>query len=252
MEWTDRAIVLSARPWGETSALAVLLTACCGRHAGLVRGGRSRNRRPALEPGTLVSARWRARLPEQLGALTLEPLRYYGLGLLDQPGRLEALVAACALIEAGLSEREPNPVTYQNLLALFETLGRTGWAEAYVRWEVGLLAELGFGLDLSRCAVTGSVDDLVAVSPRTGRAVSRSAVGPWADRLLPLPAFLIGLGRGGVEEVRGGLFLTGSFLDYHLPHGLPPARRRFAQWYGRNPTKSDREDLVQDLTAGNP
>ena len=235
MEWTDQALVLSARPQGESSALVTLLTLARGRHAGLVRGARTANRRATVEPGTLVRARWRARLPEQLGSLTLEPLRSFGAALLDQPERLAALVSASALVEAGLSEREPHPALFHGLLALFEALEHPAWAEATVRWELGLLAELGFGLDLSRCAVTGVTDELAAVSPRTGRAVSRAAAGPWGDRLLPLPPFLAGQGGGGAEQVRQGLALTGYFLERHLQGGLPPARRRFAERAGREP-----------------
>ena len=239
MEWTDDALVLSSRPQGESSALVVLLTAGRGRHAGLVRGGRSRSRRSTLEPGTQVQARWRARLSDQLGALTLEPVRSYGVALLDRPDRLAALVSACALVEAGLSDREPHAGLYQAVLALFDALERPAWAEATVRWEVGLLAELGFGLDFSRCAVTGeATGELVAVSPRTGRAVSRAAAGPWADRLLPLPGFLLGGVAGGVQAVCQGLALTGYFLERHLPGGLPPARLRFAERYGRDASKS--------------
>ena len=235
MEWSDQALVLSARPQGETSALVSLLTESRGRHAGLVRGARTAHRRATVEPGMLAAARWRARLPEQLGSLTLEPLRAYGAALLDQPERLAALVSACALVEAGLSEREPHPALFRALLALFDALDQPAWAEATVRWELGLLAELGFGLDLTRCAVTGVGEDLVAVSPRSGRAVSRAAAGPWGDRLLPLPPFLLGQGGGGAEEVRQGLALTGYFLDRHLQGGLPPARRRLAERAGRAP-----------------
>ncbi len=235
MEWTDQALVLSARPQGESSALVCLLTEARGRHSGLVRGARSAGRRASVEPGTLVRARWRARLSEQLGTLTLEPLRSHGAALLDQPERLAALVSACALVEAGLSEHDPHPALYRGLLALFEALEQPAWAEATVRWELGLLAELGFGLDLSCCAVTGSVEELTAVSPRSGRAVSRAAAAPWGDRLLALPGFLVGRGGGGVRDVRLGLALTGYFLERHLPGGLPPARRRFAERAGREP-----------------
>jgi len=149
MEWSDDAVVLSARRQGEASALVMLLTGEHGRHAGLVRGGQNRRRRGVLEPGTLVRARWRARLPDQLGTLALEPTRSLGAALFDLPDRLAALVSACALLEVGLSEREPHPALYQAVLALFEALEQPAWAEAYVRWEVGLLGELGFGLDLS-------------------------------------------------------------------------------------------------------
>ena len=234
MEWTDQAIVLSARPHGETAAVAVLLTRERGRHAGLVQGGRSSRQRGTLEPGTLVAARWRGRLPEHLGTLTLEPVRGYAAALLDDPLRLSALTAACALTEAAVPEHEPHPVLFDGLAALFDVLETPVWAEAYVRWEVGLLSELGFGLDLDRCAVTGSNDYLAYVSPRTGRAVSASAGEPYRDRLLPLPGVLIGLGGGGREETLAGLRLTGHFLERHLLNApLPPARVRFAERVGR-------------------
>ncbi|MEI8396182.1 MAG: DNA repair protein RecO [Rhodospirillaceae bacterium] len=232
MDWTDEALVLSARPQGETSAVAVLLTATHGRHAGLVRGARSGRGSCALEPGTLTKAHWRARLPEHLGTLTLESHHGYGVALLERPDRLAALVSACALIEAGLPEREPHPALFHAVRTLFEQLDYAAGAEAYVRWEVGLLAELGFGLELSHCAVTGVTEGLTAVSPRSGRAVSHKAAAPWADRLLPLPGFLVGRGGGGEAEVRHGLLLTGYFLDRHLHGGLPAARRRFAERYG--------------------
>jgi DNA repair protein RecO (recombination protein O) len=238
MEWTESAIILSNHPQGESSARVMVLAAEHGRHAGLVRGGRSPPRRAGLEPGTLVAARWRARLAEQLGLFTLEPLRSFGAALFDQPARLAALVSACALVEVGLPERAPHPALFRGLLALFEALEGPDWAEVTVGWEVGLLAELGYGLDLSRCAVTGSDQELIGVSPRTGRAVSRPAAGPWADRLLPLPGFLIGRGGGGPRDVAAGLALTGHFLAQALPGGLPLARVRLAEQAGRAAPRS--------------
>lgn len=219
-------MVLSARAMGEASAVVTLLTEARGRWAGLVRGGRGARQRGLLEPGTLVRARWRARLPEHLGTLTLEPIRSFGAALFEQPGPLAALVSACALLEVGLAEHEPCPRVYQGALALFAALVLPVWAEAYIRWEVGFLAALGFGLDLTACAVTGETDDLSHVSPRTGRAVSRAAAAPWGDRLLVLPGFLQGRGGGGPAEVLAGLALTGHFLERFLPNGLPAARRR--------------------------
>ncbi|HYH18809.1 MAG TPA: DNA repair protein RecO [Azospirillum sp.] len=236
MEWTDQGIVLSTRPHGDAAALAVLLTREHGRHAGLVHGGRSSRQRGNLEPGTLVSARWRARLNEHLGTLTVEPVRGYAAGLLDDPLRLAALTAACALVEAALPEREPHPALFDGMKALLEVLDEApAWPEAYVRWEVGLLGELGFGLDLDRCAVTGSNDYLAFVSPRTGRAVSAVVGEPFRDRLLPLPGFLIGRGLGGPGEVTEGLRLTAFFLERHLLNApLPPARVRLAERLGRS------------------
>jgi DNA repair protein RecO (recombination protein O) len=244
MEWTDDAVVLSIRPHGETSVLAKLLTWDRGRHAGLVRGGRGSRQRGGLEPGTLVSARWRGRLSEELGTLTLEPVRSYGAALFDRQDRLAALLSACSLLDAGLPEREPHPGLYQAVLALFSALEEPVWAEAYVRWEVGLLAELGFGLDLTVCAVSGDTGDLSHVSPRTGRAVSRTVAAPWGNRLLALPGFLLGQG-GGPTEVVKGLALTGHFLNRYLPDGLPAARRRLAERYGRSAGQSGREGPQQ-------
>lgn len=235
MEWTDQGIVLSSRPHGETAAVVTLLAREHGRHAGLVMGGRSSRQRGNTEPGSVVAVRWRGRLAEHLGTYTLESVRGYAAGLLDDPPRLAALTSACALVEAALPERQPHPALYDGLCALLEVLdGAPAWAEAYVRWEVGLLAELGFGLDLERCAVRGDITDtneyLAYVSPRTGRAVSVSAGEPFRDRLLPLPGFLIGRGLGGAEEAAAGLRLTGHFLERHVLNApLPPARERLAE-----------------------
>lgn len=155
---------------------------------------------------------------------------------LDDPGRLAALASACALCDACLPDREPHPALFDGLLALFMVLDGPAWGEATVRWEIGLLAELGFALDLSACAVTGAPagadganDVLTHVSPRSGRAVSASAAEPYLDKLLPLPGFLVGRGGGGVDEVAAGLALTGYFLERSALHGpLPAARLRLA------------------------
>lgn len=238
MDWTDDGIILSARAHGETAALAVLLTREHGRHAGLVHGGQGRAMRPVLEPGNRVAVRWRARLSDQLGTYGLELAGATAAGLLDDPLRLAALSAACALLDAGLAEREPHPGLYDATIALFQALTAEVWAEIYVRWELGLLEELGFGLDLHRCAATGITanDQLAYVSPRTGRAVSLSAAEPFKDRLLPLPRFLVGLSDGGPAEVAQGLALTGHFLDRYVfaqrHQEVPPARARFVERYG--------------------
>ena len=238
MDWSDQGIVLSARPQGEGSAVATLLTRGHGRHAGMVMGGRSARQRGTLEPGTLVHVRWRGRLPEHLGHFTLEPVKGYAANFFDDAQALAALISACALVEAALPEREAHPALFDGLLALFELLESPAWAESYVRWEIGLLAELGFGLDLDRCAVTGANDYLAYVSPRTGRAVSASVGEPYRDKLLRLPGFLIGLGGGGPQEVREGLRLTGHFLERHVLNGpLPPARARLSERYMNIPAR---------------
>lgn len=232
MEWSDQGIVLSSRPQGEASAVATLLTRERGRHAGMVMGARSPRLRGALEPGTLVAARWRGRLAEHLGQFTLEAVKGHAAAFFDDAAALAALTSACALVEAAAPEHQAHPALFDGLLALFGLLDTPAWAEAYVRWEIGLLAELGFGLDLDRCAVTGANDYLAYVSPRTGRAVTASVGDPYRDRLLPLPDFLAGRGGGGPAAVESGLRLTAHFLERHLLNGpLPPARERLRERY---------------------
>ncbi len=232
MEWSDEAIVLSARPHGESSAVVTLLTLEHGRHAGLVRGGQSPRTRAVYQAGNRVRAVWRARLADHLGSYACEPLASHAARLFDEPDRLTALSAAAAMSERALPEREPHPACYHGFLALLEALEGDYWAEAYVSWELALLKELGFGLDLSRCAAGGDNDRLAYVSPRSGRAVSLAAGEPYRERMLSLPGFLIGRGGGGAGEVGEGLALTGFFLERHVfhPHdrSLPQARQRLA------------------------
>jgi DNA repair protein RecO (recombination protein O) len=246
MEWTDEAIVLSARPHGEAAVVATLLTHNHGRHSGLVQGGRSSKQRGNLQPGNRVSARWRARLADHLGNFTVEPVHNASAGMLDDPLRLACLVSACAMTEVALPDREPHEPVFHGLAALLEALEAPLWAPAYVRWELGLLQELGFGLDLGTCAATGANDALAFVSPRTGRAVSLSAGEPYRDKLLTLPGFLIGQAAsrsGGLEEeVLAGLELTGHFLDRHAfasrDTAMPAARTRFIERYRKMATLS--------------
>jgi DNA repair protein RecO (recombination protein O) len=233
MEWRDTGFVLVARRHGESSLIAELLTRDHGRHAGLVRGGQSPRRRALLQPGNLVAASWRGRLPEHLGTFACELLDPYAARLLDDPDRLGALGAAAALLLAAVPEREPHPDLYLSFTALLDALDSSpDWAQVYVVWECGLLAALGFGLDLGQCAATGSNQDLAYVSPRSGRAVSREAGQPYHDKLLPLPGFLWRDMPAGRPDIVAGLDLTGYFLLHHLlqPHGgkLPEARERLA------------------------
>jgi len=236
MEWIDEGIVLSARKHGETSAVVTLLTRAHGRHAGLVRGGTGKTARGVLQPGNRVAARWRARLAEHLGLLACEMTHPFAAAVLDHPDRLAALAAACAVADAALPEREPCPEVYDGLLALLGAIEDDVWPVAYVRWELGLLAALGFGLDLSECAASGRNDQLAYVSPRSGRAVSLAAGEPYRGRLLALPPFLTAGGGNGAEAVAvlDGLRLTGHFLERHVfaPTGggaLPAARRRLEE-----------------------
>jgi DNA repair protein RecO (recombination protein O) len=218
MHWSEEAIVLGVRRHGETSAIADLLTRGHGRHLGLVRGGRSRHARPVLQPGNLVLASWRARLEDQLGTLTAEPVAMRAASLIADPFKLAGLSTLTGLSQV-LPEREPHPRLYDALtIALAALDDDTVWPAVLVRFELGLLDELGFGLDLTVCAATGARDDLVYVSPRTGRAVSATAGAPYRDRLLALPAFLqqSPTCRPANDEVIAGLRLTGHFLQRHI------------------------------------
>jgi DNA repair protein RecO (recombination protein O) len=230
MEFSDDAFVLSARPHGETGAIVELLTQMHGRYAAHVAGGASRRMRAYLQPGARVLASFRSRTFEQLGSATLEPVGEGPAALFDDPLALNGLAAAAALVAAALPEREPHPGAFLAFDALFGALAASEiWPAVFVRFEAGLLEELGFGLDVSRCAATGSMDDLIYVSPRTGRAVSRAAGAPYRDRMLALPPFLLS-SQGGLAagDVGLGLTLTGHFLEQcvfgPLNRPLPPAR----------------------------
>jgi DNA repair protein RecO (recombination protein O) len=233
MEWSDDAIVLSVRHHGESSAIVDLLTRNHGRHSGLVRGAFSKANRGVLLPGNRVSARWRARLAEQLGTLKCELTDAAAARALEDPGRLAALASACALAAAALPERQPHPATFEALNALLDALATDAWPTVTVHWEMALLRDLGFGLDLSSCAATGTNDGLAYVSPRSGRAVSLSAAEPYRDRLLPLPRFLVAGGEGDAAQIKDGLALAAWFLERHVfgPQGqpLPAARVRLAE-----------------------
>lgn len=245
MEWNDESVVLAARRHGEAAAYVELLTRAHGRHAGLVLGGWSRRQRGVLQPGNEVAARWRARLAEHLGTLTVELVRARASAHLDDPLRLAGLAAACATARAALPEREPHTPLYDGFLSLMDAIETSEvWPAIYVRWEVELLKELGFGLDLRRCAVTGSGDDLAYVSPRTGRAVSRAAAAPYRERLLRLPAFLLASQAGEVDaaSTADGLALTGHFLERHVfgqqAGRSPAARTRLVDRFAREATIS--------------
>ena len=230
MEFHEEAFVLSARAHGDTGVVADLLTETHGRHAAFVAGGASRRMKPFLQPGARVIADYRARTSDHLGSARLEPMGEGPSALFDDPLALTGLAAATAVAQGALPEREPHPgafLAFEALMAAFEI--PSVWPAIFVRFEAGLLEDLGFGLDLSRCAVTGTMDDLVWVSPRTGRAVSREAGAPYADKLLTLPPFMLGAQAGLSEgDVRAGLDLTGHFLEQFVFHPqnrpIPAAR----------------------------
>lgn len=215
MDWRDEGILLAVRPHGESSAIIEVLTREHGRHAGLVYGGQGARMSPVLQPGAQLDLAWRARLAEHLGHFRVEPVRARAAIMSDRAA-LAALNTVGALAVAFLPEREPDPALYRETLGLADALAARAWdwPASYASWEVSLLAALGFGLDLARCAATGTTEDLVYVSPRSGRAVSRAAGAAWADRLLPLPAFLIGRDRTGIAAVRDALATTGYFLEH--------------------------------------
>ena len=229
MHWTDEGIVLGVKRHGEANAILELMTREHGRHLGLVRGGFGSRLKPVLQPGNTVSAEWRARLDEHLGNYTIEGLQLRAASFFSAPHAIFGVGHLAALMRL-LPERDPHQGLYEaldNLLGHLDDAATT--APMVVRFELQVLSELGFGLDLERCAATGNSVDLDYVSPKSGRAVSRTAGEPWADKMFRLPPFL----RDGTEVPRGrdiddGFALTGYFLARHAlePRGLALADER--------------------------
>jgi DNA repair protein RecO (recombination protein O) len=238
MDWSDEGIFLTAKPLGEANAVAEILTRNHGRHLGLVRGGRSRRIRPLLQAGSLLRVTWRARLSEHLGGFTLELIEAHGARVLDDPRALGAIGSLSGLARL-LPERDPHAELYTAMLHILRNFeDASAWPALLVRWELQLLQELGFGLDLSECAATGSEADLTYVSPRSGRAVARDAGQPYGARLLALPAFLLDeAAQANAAEIVAGFALTGHFLERDVlePHGLtmPQARERLISLLAR-------------------
>lgn len=233
MDWRDQGILLTVRRHGESSALIEVFTEHHGRHSGLVRGGASRRMAPMLQPGAQLDLAWSARLEDHLGTFKAEPLRSRAAAALSGRLALAGLNAVCALLAFALPDREPHPGLYRRSEALLDLLDNDDlWPLAYLRWEMALLEELGYGLDLSACAVTGATEGLSYVSPKTGRAVSKDGAGEWADRLLQLPPVMLGQGAAEDIEVLTGLRTTGFFIESKLAPALgnrpvPEARGRF-------------------------
>jgi DNA repair protein RecO (recombination protein O) len=239
MQWSDEGVVLSVRPHGETQAVVELFTRSHGRHLGLVHGGRSRKLRPVLQLGNHVDAAWKGRLSEQLGHITVELRRGYAGSVMSDGDALSGLTSLTTLTRL-LPERDPHPSLYEITLFVLSFLDDASvWPALMVRWEMALLEELGFGLDLTTCASTGSTENLVYVSPKSGRAVSAEAGEPYRDRLLRLPPFLAKGRQAPVtpDDIRDGFALTGHFLEARVlaPRGetLPEARGRLAATLGR-------------------
>ncbi|HEU0159324.1 MAG TPA: DNA repair protein RecO [Hyphomicrobiaceae bacterium] len=240
MEWSDEGIILSVRPHGETGAVLELFTRRNGRHLGLVHGGRSRKLRPVLQIGTHVEASWKARIADNLGHFALELRKSYAALVLDEPAALAALTSIAALARL-LPERDPHPNLFEVTLFVLGYLDeREVWPALLVRWELALLEELGFGLDLTSCAATGATTDLTYVSPKSGRAVSSAAGEPYKERQLALPHFLRGRAADGVTaaDLAAGLALTEHFLLARVlrPRDLamPEARNRLLSYLRPN------------------
>ena len=232
--------MLSARKYGESAAIVTLLTRENGRHAGLVRGGAGSRARGIYQTGNLVSADWRARLSEHLGTYTCELLQPHAALLMSERLPLLALTSAAALVERLLPEREPHPDTFASFNALIEVLSAGGnWLSRYVEWELGLLNQLGYGLDLTECAATGATDDLVYVSPKTGCAVSAGAGAPYREKLFDLPPFFrVEDLNPPADDIRTGLRVTGHFLARCAKDAdtgeLPRSRASFVDRVSRN------------------
>ncbi len=247
MNWTDIGLLLSCRKHGENSIIVHAFTKDHGRTAGLVRGGSGRRLRGLLQPGNEVQLTWRGRLQEQLGNFTVDARKSLSTQLFDTPLALLASSSAMSVLDSLLPEREPHPRLYEATLLLLAALEESEevWPVLYAKWELGLLAEVGYGLDLSSCAATNGTENLIYVSPKSGRAVSRDAGQPYREKLFPLPAFLMkGPGAGTefdevpVSEVIQSFKITGHFLEKivleHKPTLRLSARERFVASFCRH------------------
>ncbi len=248
MEWDAPAIVLDVRPYGEGDALATVMTAQHGPHRGLARGGASRGKAATWQAGNMVQVHWTARLSDQLGSFAGELIYPGAAHAMQDAMALSMLTAICTIAEGAVPEREPHPRIFDGLLHLIPRLplGDATLTDL-IEWEMVVLSDLGYGLDLTSCAVTGRTEGLAYVSPRTGRAVSEEGAGAWAARLLPLPGFLTGPTQPDMAGWRDGLRLTGHFLardafgNQHRP--LPLAR---AMLYDRVSTAAQKDDVTEN------
>lgn len=246
MDWSDEGIVITTRRHGETSLIVELLTRHHGRHAGLVRGGTSRRHKAMLQPGNTLSAHWRARLEEHLGAYTFEPVKTRAASLMAGRLSLAGLNAMCALTVLCLPEREAHERLYDAFEVVLSAMEDPEvWPALYVKWEVGLLRDLGFGLEFGHCAATGVTENLEYLSPKSGNAVSVAAAEPYKDRLFVIPSFLRedrGTGESSGADILEGLKMTGHFIERRLlrPHGLdlPESRYRLEDLLRREAGKS--------------
>lgn len=231
MEWRDEGVLLSVRKHGEGSAIIEVFTQEHGRHAGLVRGGGSRKMSPILQPGAQLSVEWKARLEDHLGAYVIDPIKSRAVQIMADRGALAAMGSISALLCLGLPDREAHAQLYARTIDLVDALGEAAdWPARYALWENALLSEMGFGLDFTECAATGVTQELVYVSPRSGRAVSREGGKEYADLMLPLPRFLrMDDPTENHVAVADALRTTGHFIETWLMPALgrnePPASR---------------------------
>ncbi len=246
MEWQDEGSILSARSFGERDAIVSLMTFEHGRHVGLVQGGASRRQRATLQAGNHVMCEWRARLADHLGTFRLEPIETLRAQVIEDPAKLAAVEACCVLVDSCVGERDTHPQICAALISLIRRIGnRDDWLADVPRFEILLLTQLGYGLELQTCALGGPADDLGFVSPKTGRAVSREIAEPYRARLLPLPRYLVSSEVPDDEQILDAFRLSGHFLRRRLfdpaDRLLPMARDRLIG-YVQQSSKSDRSN----------
>lgn len=233
VEWNDSGIILSVRPHGETGGVVSILTQNHGRATGYVYGAVSTKTRGVLEIGNIVNVDWKAKAPGQLGTFSLELEKSYAADVMDDPVKLTALQSACAIADKTLPENEKHSGIFDGTRALLASFAGELWGASYIFWEIAILRELGFGLDLSKCVSTGVTEDLIYVSPRSGSAVSAAAGAIYKERMLKLPPFLRGEARFDPEDILDGLKLTGHFLLHRVfalsNTNLPEARLRLEE-----------------------
>ena len=241
IEWRDEGVLLAVRKHGENAVIIEVFTENHGRHSGVVRGGAGRKQAPVLQPGGQIEVVWKARLEEHLGSFTAEPLRSRAAQVMADPLTLAGLTSALGLLNFSLPEREIHSALYKSSVSLLDLMCSTdAWPLAYLHWEIQLLEVLGFGLDLTCCAVSGTTEDLAYVSPKSGRAVAAHHAGRWKTQLLPLVPCMIGDSVASNAEIGEGLRTTGHFLEKWLApslgdRALPLARRRLVERMFRVP-----------------
>ena len=232
MEWSAEGLLLGVRNLGETSTIIEVFTREYGVYYGVVRGGKSKKIAPTLQPGAQLDVTWRARLENHLGVFNAELLSSRFSMVLNQRDSLAGLNSICSLLRFSLPERDPHPVLYDRTIYLLNMLtNNSNWPFLYMKWELALLQDMGFGLDLDRCAVTNQTENLQYISPKSGRAVSKKAAGKWADKLLPLPACLTDIDKSSDANLEDGFKVTGYFLKNWLAplmndKPLPTSRER--------------------------